>query len=152
VPDVSDEAVARTILTLRLVLLAIALGIIVFSVVAAILVSTDAVPARPELGSSLLPALVAAAVLMMVVFVLVRQVLRADLRPEKLLPRFLALTIVSGALAELPSLFGVVVFLLTRQWAALLAPILGLAALVLLFPSRDKFARFAESAARSRDI
>jgi len=147
-----DLAIGRMMLTLRLVLLAIAAGIIVFGVVAAILVSTDAVPARPQLGASLLPALLVAAVLMIVVFTLVRRVLRADLRPENLLARFQALTIVGGALAELPALFGVVVFLLTRQPVALLAPVLGLGALALLFPSRDKFARFVESATGSRDI
>jgi hypothetical protein len=155
-----DQPIARTILTLRTVLLAIAGGIVAFGAVAVVLVSTDAVRAQTQLGSALLPALAAAAVAAMVVFAVVRQASRATLRradlaavpPAKTLARFQGLTIIGGALAELPSLFGIVVFLLTRQWVALLAPVLGLAALSLLFPSRDKYARFAEAVTDSRNI
>jgi hypothetical protein len=160
----ADEPVARVILTLRLVFFAIAAGIVVFGTVAAVLVAGGTVPARPELGSLLLPALLVAAVLTSVAFLVVRQAILAGLpRTDPavgavemplptLLGRFHALTIVGGALAELPSLFGIVVFLLTRQWIALLVPILGLVVLVLLIPSRDRFTRFTERVTRSRDI
>ncbi len=155
-----DEMIARTILTLRIVLVAIAAGIITLGVLAVVLVSTDAVPAQPKLGSTLLPALLIAIVLMSAVFVLVRQGIRAALRraaagavgPGKLVARYRTLNVVGCALAELPALFGIVVFLLTRQWVALLVPILALGALGLLFPTRDKFDRFAESVTGSRDI
>ena len=155
-----EQAIARTILTLRLALLAIAGGIIVFGIVAGVLVSAEVVPAQPRLGSSLLPALLIVAVLMIVAFLLVRQGIRTALTrtqpggrtPELLLARFRTLNIVGSALAEVPAMFGIVVFLLTRQWVALLAPALSLGALALLFPSPDKYARFAEDVAGSRDI
>jgi hypothetical protein len=155
-----DEVIGRTILTLRIVLLAIAGGIITFGVLAAVLVRTDAIPAQPKLGATLLPVLLIVVVLMIVVLVLVRLGVRGALRrvqpddvgPETLIARYRTLNIVSSTLAELPALFGIVVFLLTRQWIALLVPLLALGWLALLFPSRDKYARFAESATGSRDI
>ncbi len=160
----ADDAITRMILTVRLVLLAIAAGIIVLGVVAGVLVTGGNIPAQPKLGSLLLPALLVVAAMMVVVFLLVRQLMLAGLRrgepgdragevpAQKLLGRFQALTIVGGTLVELPALFGVVVFLLTRQWVALLVPALGLGSLILLFPSRDKFTRFADGINGSREV
>lgn len=156
----TNEPVARTILTLRLLALAVAGGIVVFGVVATVLVSNEVIPARPELGAALLPALLVAAVLMIVVYAIVSRALRAALRQEatggvpseRLLAHFRALHIIGSALAELPAMFGIVVFLLTRRWVALLAPALGLGALLLSFPSRDTFARFADGVSGGREI
>ncbi len=151
----ADEPVGRMLLTLRVILLAITISIVAFGIVAVVLVTGGTFTTRPHLATPLLPVLGLTAAALIVVYLVVRRALIAGLRragasetatevrEAALVGRFQALTIIGGALAEAPSLFGIVVFLLTGQWMALLVPALGLGAVVLLIPSRDRLARFS---------
>jgi hypothetical protein len=151
----ADEPVGRTLFTLRVILLAVITGIVALGIVAVVLVAGGTFTTRPHLATPLLPVLGLTTAALIVVYPVVRQALIAGLRRAgagematevrgaALVGRFKALTIIGGALAEAPSLFGIVVFLLTGQWLALLVPALGLGAVVLLIPSRDRFARFS---------
>lgn len=65
-----------------------------------------------------------------------------ELREEDLAPAFAASTIMRAALIEAPGLFGAVAFLVSGNAAALVAPLLSLAALGLLFPTDEKFRAF----------
>lgn len=151
----TDERVGRMIVTLRVVWAAIVLGLLSFTAVAVALVTGGTFSTQPRLAPLLLSILGLSAAAMIVVFQVVRQTLLAGLRRarrsdpatevplEKLVNGFQAMTIVGGALAEAPGLFGTVVFLLTGHWLALLVPLVSCGVLGLLFPSRDRFTRFA---------
>jgi hypothetical protein len=151
----TDTNIERTLLVLRLVLLAMGAGIIAFAGIAIFLVTGGHVTTRPDVASLLLPGLGLVAATALVAYVLVRRALLATLRrlpqtPQtqdavrrRLVSGFMLLTIAGGAMAEAPSLVGAIIFMQSGHWAALLAPLLGVGALVLLFPSRDKFERLA---------
>lgn len=62
---------------------------------------------------------------------------------DSLMPRFLMLTILRSALLEGSGLFGAVVYMMTGQGAALLAPVLSAGLmLTMVFPTRERFEGF----------
>ncbi|MFQ5807112.1 MAG: hypothetical protein ACE5I3_11750, partial [Phycisphaerae bacterium] len=62
---------------------------------------------------------------------------------EELAKGFNLLTIIGGALAEGLSLFGLVILLVSGNWLAVAAPVIGLLLLAAQLPTRDRFNRFA---------
>jgi len=63
-------------------------------------------------------------------------------RVRSLAQAFLVTTLIPAAMLEGWGLFGGIIYLITGQWTALLAPIIAIIGIVLLLPSHDKFNRF----------
>ena len=150
----NDEHVQRVFVSVRLVVVALAAGTIAFASLSGFLVAGGAITWQPQQAGTLLPVLVLAALGAASGYVVLRRAIAANLRrsyqtqadrdapPVPLVSGYQTLTILGAARAEGPGLFGVVVFLRTGQWVALAVPAVSLAALALLFPTRDKLARF----------
>ena len=150
----NDAQVGQALRTLRIIVAAMAFGIVAFGVVTLALVTAGAAPTKPELVIVLLPAVGGVAFVTLVAGTVLRRALCARLRhtlqdrpaadevPEQTIGVFSTLTLISGALAEGPSLFGVVAFLLTSNWLALVVPLVGLLVLWGLLPSRSRLDRF----------
>jgi hypothetical protein len=142
----------------RLVIAAMAMGIIGFAAVVVLLAAGGRMNADPQLADILLIVLAILAVAQVPVYVFVRRAILANLRrtcdsrtsgeaaAQELTKGFNALTITGGAMAEGLSLFGLVILLLSGNWLALAGPLVGLLLLAVQFPTRDKLRRFVESA------
>jgi hypothetical protein len=150
----SDENIARALLPLQFIVLALLSGIVVFSGATIYLVTNGRVTADPGLLLPLGPAVGLFALAEFVGFVFVRRGIMDALRrvveesgtdalpPARLLASFRVLTIIGAAMAEGVSLFGVVVVLLTGNWAAFAVAAVGLLVLVRLFPTRGRYDAF----------
>jgi hypothetical protein len=148
----------QTRLVLRLLVAAMAGGMLVFAAIAIVAVTAGSVTLNSELTTTLLAVLGLFAVGALVAYAVVRRSIVSKARQIReqqsskedptaaLLPTYSVVTIVSGALAEGFGLFGTVVFLLTGSWPALAAPVLALLALAAIFPSRDRLSRFGTAA------
>jgi hypothetical protein len=155
---VHDPDLDRRLQPLRLVVAAMAVGIVTLAVVASVLAAGGSVSLKPELAGPLGLALGVFVVVAAVAYTLVRNRMIAGLRqiyeeqstPDdtatELAPRYAAITIIGAALAEGPSLLGGIVVMLTGQWTALVVPGVGLVVLALLLPTRDRFASFVTQA------
>lgn len=153
-----DPDLDRRLQPLRLVVVAMAFGIVVLTVVASVLAAGGSMSLKPELAGPLGLALGVFVVVAAVAYTLVRNRMIAGLRqtydeqstPDdpatELAPRYVAITIIGAALAEGPSLLGGIVVLLTGQWTALVVPAVGVVVLALLLPTRDRFASFVSQA------
>lgn len=69
-----------------------------------------------------------------------------DTPEPALMQAFAGQSITRAAMAEAFTLFGLIVFYISHAWYVLLAPAVGLTALLLLFPTADKLERFADQA------
>ena len=155
--DTETDAVLRV---LRIIIAAMMMGIIAFGVVVAILVGADIVEEDAQLAKILLIALAAVGAAELPAYFGVRAAMLGNLRraggegkPEdassvSLAGGFNTLTLIGAALAEGFSLFGLVVVLVSGQWLALAAPLVGLILLARQFPTRDKFNQFVASVTR----
>jgi hypothetical protein len=65
-----------------------------------------------------------------------------------LVEAYFVLTLIPAALAEGFALFGAVIYFVTASPLALLGPLLGVAVLIALLPTRYKFDSFVENVAR----
>jgi hypothetical protein len=140
---------------LRLIIPAMALGVIFFAAIVIFLITGGRMSTKPELAHVMRFTLVALAALELAAYVVIRKVVTGKLRqkwsgravhdapPEELAQAFLVLSLAGAAMAEGLSLYGLVILLLTGDWLAIMAPAIGLLLIVLHFPSRDKFNRFA---------
>jgi hypothetical protein len=149
--DTRNQMPAGTLGTGRVIIGALILGLVAATgVMYALVASGHATPSAS--GSVLLlvlavlwPSTLATSVVLSRAWV--RQA-RADWQQsggdrESLLPRFLALTILRGALLEGSGIFGAVVYMMTGQGAALLAPVLSAGLmLTMVFPTRERFEGF----------
>ncbi|MBU0617697.1 MAG: hypothetical protein KKI02_08260 [Planctomycetes bacterium] len=139
---------------LRLIIPAMAMGVILFAAIVIFLITGGSMSTNPELANVLLFTLVALAVMELAAYVVVRKVITGNLRrrwlghavedvpPEELLKWFQTLTLVGAAMAEGLSLFGLVILLVTGNWLAIVAPAIGLLLIARHFPTRDKLNRF----------
>ena len=142
---------------LRLIIPAMAMGVIIFAAIVIFLIAGGRVNTDREPANLLLLVLAALAVMELAAYVVVRKVIAGNLRrqwlghavedvpPEELAKWFQTLTLVGAALAEGLSLFGLVILLITGNWLAIVAPAIGLLLIARHFPTRDKFNRFAGS-------
>lgn len=142
---------------LRLIIPAMAMGMILFAAIVIFLITSGRMDTDPEPANLLLLVLAALAVAELAAYVVIRKVITGNLRrrwlghavedvpPEELLKWFQTLTLVGAAMAEGLSLFGLVILLVTGNWPAIVAPAIGLLLIALHFPTRDKLNRFAGS-------
>jgi len=142
---------------LRLIIPAMAMGVIIFAAIVIFLITGGSMSTDPEPANLLLLVLAAFAVTELAAYVVVRKVVAGNLRrrwlgravedvpSEELVKWFQTLTLVGAALAEGLSLFGLVILLITGNWLAIAAPAIGLLLIARNFPTRDKFNRFAGS-------
>jgi len=150
----SDEMPA-SLQNLRLIIPAMAMGVIVFAAIVVFLITSGGMNTDPEPANLLLLVLAALAVMELAAYVVIRKVMMGNLRrrwvgrpvedvpPEELARGFQTLTLVGAALAEGFSLFGLVILLVTGNWLAIAASAIGLLLIALHFPTRDKLSRFA---------
>lgn len=146
----------KELLTLRILIGAMATGVAVFAIVAAFLAPVDDSPSLREIADLLSFILIALVVALTLTYVIVRTVMLKQLRAKlgeltddaRLSPVVLAyfqLTLIAGAMAESVGLFGVVIILLAGQGIVWIAPLLALMVLGALFPRLDAFRSFAEN-------
>lgn len=150
-----DTDARPTLQQLRLIVMAMGAGVIIFGLIVILLVARERVNTDADLARPLLAALGALAVVEIVAYVVLRKLLMGSMRrrwlgqavedvpAEELTRGFQALTLIGAALAEGLSLFGLVVVLVTGTWPAIVATVAGLLALALAMPTRDKLNRFA---------
>jgi hypothetical protein len=151
------DGVPPSLRQLRLIIPAMAMGVILFAAVVVFLVTSGSITADAALANVLLLALTALAAAELVGYLIARKALTGRLRqqwlghaaedvpPHELARAFQALTLIGAAMAEGLSLFGLVIVLVTGSWPAIVAPAIGLLLIALLFPTPDKFSRFAGS-------
>jgi hypothetical protein len=154
----ANDKLHPNVQNLRLMIPAMAMGVIIFAAIVIFLVAGWRMNTDPTLENPLLLALAALAVMEIVVYVVMRKVITGNLRrrwlghaaedvpADELAKCFQTLTLVGAALAEGLSLFGIVTLLITGNWLAIAAPAVGLLLIALHFPTRDKFNRFAGNA------
>jgi hypothetical protein len=140
---------------LRLIIPAMAMGVILFAAIVIFLISSGSINTDPQAANVLFLLLAAFAVIELAAYVVIRRVITGKLRrrwvdhavedspPEGLAQAFQALSLVGPAMAEGLSLLGLVILLITGNWLAIVAPAIGLLLIAFLFPKRDKFNRFA---------
>lgn len=73
----------------------------------------------------------------------------AEYQQARIAANFVTLTLISGSLAEGFGLFGAVIYLITGDSYALVAPAIALFLIARLLPIRDRLARFTELVERS---
>ncbi len=140
---------------LRIVIVALAAGLLVLAVVAVVAVLSEAMPIDESLGPILLMVLGLVAFAEAVGYVIIRQGIvrktRAGLencsteieQTATLANAFASLTIIGGAMLEGLGLFGAVIVLLTGQLVVLIAPALAIIFLLTLaFPTGKKAREF----------
>ena len=153
----NDEDTPLYLRRLRLIILAMTMGVIVFAAIVIYLITFGGMSTRPDLANVLLAALVAQAALEIVLYFVARKLINDWLRqrqsgqagdsvaPSDLVRAFFTISLIVAGLAEGLSLFGLVILMLTGNWLAIVAPAIGLLLIALRFPSNDKFNRFAAS-------
>ncbi len=139
----------------RIVLLAMALGLIGFTTAAAI-AARPAMEVMPEGKRMMIIVMFAMTLACAVAYFVIRRLIVTKLRttweqePQDdpvavcVTPYFM-LTVIFAALAEGPALFAAVVLVLTAQWAVLIIPGLALLAMMFSLPSRYRIEQFASS-------
>lgn len=155
-----DETKAENVLLmLRGVIAAMAMGVATFAGISLYLVQTGTMGNQPDLGKILLLVLAAMAIAELPAYFVIRRVLVGQLRGQleaagaserdQLIGQGFSSTVIIGAaMAEGLGLLGVLTYLLSGQWVALVAPVLTLIVLISLFPSRWKLDNFAEEVTR----
>ena len=154
----SDPGLAASLQQLRIIVAALLFGVVSFAAVAMFLVQSGSFPTSPDLARVLMATLAALAVGATVAYRLVRQSFLGKLRARggtgerplaELLQPFQTLTLVGAALAEGCCLFALVIYLLTGLPVALVAAAVGVFALALFFPRRQRFQAFRAAAGGS---
>lgn len=146
----------KELLTLRILIGMMAMGVVVFAVVAAFLAPIDDSPSMREIANLLAFILIALVVALTSAYVVIRAAmlkqlraklggLTADARLSPVALTYFQLTLIAGAMAESVGLFGVVIILLAGQGIVWIAPLLALLVLGALFPRLDAFRSFAEN-------
>ncbi len=149
-----DEDAAARLRPLKIIVASMLAGIVVLSLVALGVVRADSVSQDQGLALVLLVVLALLALGELPAYFVIRQALIAKLRAEKrdeesdqrrlsqFLSPFTTLTILAGAMAEGFGLFGAVVFMVTGQPAALVAPAIAALFLTAVFPSEQRLRAF----------
>ena len=139
----------------RLIIPAMIMGAGLFGVLTVFLILGKIVETRPDMANLLLATLGGLVVMEIPAYVIVRNVALGKLQQQyqgrtpddaigvELAKGFVQITLIGAAMAEGISLFGLVILLITGNWLALIAPVLGLLVIAMQFPTRDKFGRFA---------
>lgn len=158
----TDGEINRVLTPLRLIIAAMAIGVITFGGIAIFLVHGGAVETDSQLVPVLLPVLGVIGIGAIVAYLGFSRIMRARLRHAsedassdeidtgRCAGAFNTLTIAGGALAEGASFFGIVAYLLTGNGLTLIVPGLGLLAMAVLFPSRERFQRFVADITQRR--
>lgn len=144
--------VDQLLMPLRLIIAAMAFGIIAFGVLAGVLGGSTADAGLANLLLLILAMFIVAAP---PAFFFVRSTLLRQARDwwanedtqsapplTEFVQRYTVIVIIGGALAEAPALFGVLIYLLAGTPLALVAPVLALLAFGRLFPMRSRFNDF----------
>ena len=141
--------------TLRIILAGMLASIVGFGAIAAALAVNGSAKIDSQSANTLLLVLAGFAVSEIVAYAVVRtafvgnlrssvngQALEED-RTQQLIKSFHTLTLIGAAMVEGVSILGLVVLILSASWLAVPVPAVGLVLIVLQFPTRDKFYRFA---------
>ena len=155
----STGSLPPRLLQLKIIVGALASGVVAFAVIAIFLASSGSlgqVAADAGFTRTLLMVLALFGLGLAVAFPLVRKSLVGKVRAEwrggggapaedqRLIGHFQTLTIIGAAMAEGFALFGGVIYLVTAHPAALAGVVIGLLILSRFFPTEARFARFAE--------
>jgi hypothetical protein len=144
------ERPALTIQTLRIICLALMGGMVLFTGAAAFVRTQGTMTAVP-MASEVMPIVVALVFLSSIgVSFVVRSKLFGEaakgkdeslrlLREDIVPPTLGSATIVSAALFEAPGLLGAITVMIGGPWACITAPILAIAAIAWLIPTRERF-------------
>jgi hypothetical protein len=145
---------AQVLKTLRIVVGVLMLGLLITTLMMALMTQTGRTQPQPQSGSELMLLVVAGAWVvaagtsfaMRGMFVSQARArwdgARGDNPEEALAPVFMASTIARAAMIEGAGLFGAIAFFVYGQTLALLAPLLSLGLMGLMFPANDKFRAF----------
>ena len=158
--DGSERRGPGELLTLQMIVGALAMGVALFAAVA-LVIDVAGPEADPELANVLLAVLASMAVALIPVYFLVRRsflsAARGQLaqredrgRPgrgaELTIPEPIRiLTIIGAALAESVGLFGTVIYMVTKAQLALIAPAVALVAILACMPTRGRLEALLES-------
>ena len=140
---------ARPFGSTRIILGAMAMGVLAFAAVAAYLRATMKLAGDPSVPTLLAYVLVGIALSEVPAYLLLRKVFIERARQQReesmealrkgLAPLPLAtFTILAAALIEGPGLFGAVILILGAPWAVIAAPILSVALILLHMPTRER--------------
>jgi hypothetical protein len=142
---------------MRVIVLAMAMGILTFLVISVVLRSTGALADAGRTGGVLLLVLGVFTASAVGGLIVVRQMMISRARqtlgtahepaePDQLTQAYLMMTLISAAIVEGASLFGVVTYMLEGDWYALVVPGVGLIALLgVLFPTESRRAAFTRA-------
>jgi len=152
-PDMTPSNMS--ISTLRIVVIAMTVGVAAFTGVVYAIGSTRGALGRPASSEIMLAVLAALAAGAALAYFVVRRVIVSQLQRRcagldshedvttLLMSQFFTLTVLGCALAEGPGLFGAVIYLLTQNALALLAPALAVLLLLAQFPTDGRFGSFS---------
>jgi len=153
--------------SLRIIIAAMAIGVVGFGVVAGVIGIRSA--PQPEMSGVLLALVGAVGVGELGAYYILRRVFinrmlqalgdrpgavpwsDAEPRADVILPQYLTLTLLSAAMVEGLTLFSLLGFLLSRAWPLLVVSGLGALVLLSLLPTRAKVERMAEVLASGAD-
>lgn len=146
------KAVAPTLRSTQVILLALAMGVLTFAGVAVFLRLSSSRSMDSDVGNLLLVTIGGLAVSEIVVYVLLRRTFVARavaareeslelLREDRIPPPLQVLAIVGAALAEGAGLLGVVALLLGAPWATLAVPLVAVVLILVQLPTRERLER-----------
>ena len=153
---VTDSAHHQKLAALSYVLISMMMGVVMLGGILLGMVKTAAV----EPSMALLFVLAGLAVVELVAWLALRPALFRRFRTEYRsfrensaatvpggfwLPRYFIITLLPAALAEGLAIFGVIVAFLTGNYLALIASGAGLVAMVMVFPTQDRYESFARN-------
>ena len=143
--------------TIRLIIAALALGMIAFGAMVVFMITGGVLSTDPALANILLLALLGLAFAEAAAYVVLRAVFLKRVREEwtgavadetsvpGVLGAFVTLSLIGAAMAEGIGLFGTVILMLTGAWLAIIAPAAALIVIAFLFPTHGKFTSFASN-------
>ena len=149
----------NVLLQSRIIVGALAAGAVMFTVVAAALVLTQGPFAQDDQLRNILLAVAALLILATTAIAVVIGNATAKLAkraaasaptPEEgeagIAQHYAQMLVIRGALAEGPTLYCIVIFLLSGFWPALVGLLIGLAHFAVIFPTRERLDRFTARA------
>lgn len=147
----------RAFRTIRLVVAAMATGVLAFGAMVVFMITGGVITTNPALANILLLTLAGLAFVEVVAYTMVRAICLDRARRawngavadessvDGVLSCFSTLTLIGAAMAEGFGLFGIVIFLLAGAWVAIAASALALLVIAIQFPSRARFTSFARN-------
>ena len=146
---------APTLMTLRIIVIAMIVGVAGITGLFVAMASSGRAPVSTAPDAPFLPILAAICVAVVPGYILlrgliVRQAQRRCSQVESepdirnvLMMQYFSVTVLGAGMAEGPGLFGAVIYLLTQNSLALIAPALAVLVMLAMFPTDDRFGGFS---------